>query len=87
MTHPNGVVIHLGAFIDSNFLVFQKVTIFKGVEIGDRVNVGVGAKIFGNVTLAEDVNIGANAVVLSDIPSSATAVGIPAKIIRSTSNG
>ncbi|MEG4329661.1 serine acetyltransferase, partial [Microcoleus sp. herbarium5] len=47
------------------------------------VNVGAGAKILGKVNLGDDVNIGANAVVLSDIPAGQTAVGIPAKIIKS----
>jgi bifunctional UDP-N-acetylglucosamine pyrophosphorylase/glucosamine-1-phosphate N-acetyltransferase len=49
--------------------------------LGDRVNVGAGAKILGKVKLGNDVNIGANAVVLSDIGPGQTAVGIPAKIL------
>jgi serine O-acetyltransferase len=52
--------------------------------LGDRVNVGAGAKILGKVNLGDDVNIGANAVVLSDVPAGKTAVGIPAKILAST---
>jgi serine O-acetyltransferase len=51
--------------------------------LGARVNVGAGAKILGNVTIGDDANIGANAVVLSDIPAGHSAVGIPAKIIKS----
>jgi serine O-acetyltransferase len=54
--------------------------------LGDRVNVGAGAKILGKVNLGDDVNIGANAVVLSDVPAGKTAVGIPAKILASTNN-
>ncbi|EAE0774447.1 serine O-acetyltransferase, partial [Listeria monocytogenes] len=34
------------------------------------------------VTIGEYAKIGANAVVLKDIPAEATAVGIPAKIVR-----
>ena len=49
-----------------------------------NVNVGAGAKLFGNIYIGDDVNIGANAVVLSDIPSGCTAVGIPAKILYKT---
>jgi serine O-acetyltransferase len=60
---------------------------FDAPKLGDRVNVGAGAKIFGNVTIGDDVNIGANAVVLSDIPSGKTAVGIPAKIINNSISG
>ncbi len=50
--------------------------------IGNDVYIGVGAKILGAVHVGDHVRIGANAVVLSDIPDGATAVGIPAKIIR-----
>jgi serine O-acetyltransferase len=56
---------------------------FDAPKLGKRVNVGAGAKLFGNITIGDDVNIGANAVVLSDIPPGKTAVGIPAKILRS----
>ena len=55
-------------------------------QLGDRVNVGAGAKILGGVTIGDDANIGANAVVLSDIPPGKTAVGIPAKIISTKSS-
>lgn len=47
--------------------------------LGDRVWIGVGAKILGGVTVGDDVMIGANAVVTHDIPSNSTAVGIPAR--------
>lgn len=56
---------------------------FEAPKLGDRVNVGAGAKILGGVTIGDDVNIGANAVVLKDIPDRMTEVGIPAKIITS----
>jgi serine O-acetyltransferase len=46
------------------------------------VFVGAGAKIVGAVAIGDDCRIGANAVVVHDIPSGATAVGIPAKVIR-----
>jgi serine O-acetyltransferase len=50
--------------------------------IGDRVDIGCGACILGNVTIGPDSRIGANAVVLSDIPAGATAVGVPAAVVR-----
>ncbi|MFP9055544.1 serine O-acetyltransferase, partial [Enterococcus faecalis] len=40
------------------------------------------AQILGPVTIGESARIGASAVVLSDIPNEATAVGIPAKVVR-----
>jgi serine O-acetyltransferase len=48
--------------------------------IGNRVDIGAGAKILGAIRIGDDVIIGANAVVLQDIPANSLAVGVPAKI-------
>ena len=48
--------------------------------IGNRVDIGTGAKILGAIQIGDDVAIGANAVVLQDIPANSLAVGVPAKI-------
>ena len=48
--------------------------------LGNRVNVGAGAKILGAVRIGDDADIGANAVVLIDVPAGALAVGVPARI-------
>jgi serine O-acetyltransferase len=50
--------------------------------LGNNVYVGTGAKILGAIKIGNNVSIGANAVVLVDIPDGATAVGIPAKVIK-----
>src|SRR5580698_5922551 len=50
--------------------------------IGNRVDIGAGAKLLGAITIGDDVAIGANAVVLVDVPSNSIAVGVPARIIR-----
>jgi serine O-acetyltransferase len=89
--HQGAIVIHGHCCIGDDSIIRQGVTLgnrylerpFEAPKLGDRVNVGAGAKILGNVTIGDDVNIGANAVVLSDIPPGQTAVGIPAKIIKS----
>ena len=51
--------------------------------LGGHVDVGAGAKILGGVTIGDHAKIGANAVVLDDVPSGATAVGVPARIVFS----
>lgn len=83
--HPNGIVIHPGAVIGPNCLIFQQVTIGSGKggvpTIGGHVDIGAGAKILGGVTIGNHARIGANAVVITDVPAGATAVGIPARII------
>lgn len=56
--------------------------VLQGPAIGDRVQVGTGAKILGPVTIGDDARIGANAVVITDIPPGATAVGVPARVVR-----
>lgn len=82
LPHPNGVVIHPTASIGPNCLIFQQVTIVGGVKIGGHVDVGAGAKIISAVSIGDHAKIGANAVVLCDVPTGATAVGVPAKVIK-----
>lgn len=87
--HQGAIVIHGYSTIGDDCIIRQGVTLgnryldrpLDAPKLGKRVNVGAGAKIFGDITIGDDVNIGANAVVLCDIPSFATAVGIPAKVI------
>lgn len=86
LTHPNGVVIHPGAKVGVNCLIFQQVTVGLGGKeglpvIGGHVDIGAGAKILGGITVGDHAKIGANSVVLTDVPAGATAVGIPARII------
>lgn len=86
LIHPNGVVIHPGADIGVNCLIFQQVTIGMGADegvptISGHVDIGAGAKLFGGIHIGEHAKIGANAVVLHDVPYGATAVGIPARVI------
>jgi serine O-acetyltransferase len=92
--HQSGIIIHGYCTIGDDCIIRQGVTLgnryldkpLESPQLGDRVNVGAGAKILGKVNLGDDVNIGANAVVLSDVPAGKTAVGIPAKILASTNN-
>jgi serine O-acetyltransferase len=87
LPHPNGVVIHPGATLGPNCLLLQQVTIGHGSSaglpvLGGHVDVGAGAKILGGVRIGDHAKIGANAVVLEDVPEGATAVGIPARVLR-----
>ena len=50
-------------------------------RLGNDVSIGAGAKILGRVVIGDHVDIGANAVVLTNVPSYSSAVGIPARII------
>lgn len=53
--------------------------------IGDRVDIGCGACVLGDIVVGHDSLIGANAVVVTDIPPHSTAVGIPARVIKRSS--
>ena len=78
--HPNGIVIHPGARIGVNCLIFQQVTVGTrnsgGLPvIGDHVDIGAGAKILGPVVIGDRAKIGANAVIIKNVESGAVAVG------------
>lgn len=88
--HGMGVVIGETAEVGDNVILYHGVTLggtgkHKGKRhptIGNNVVIGTGAKILGPVTVGDYAKVGANAVVLKDIPEYATAVGVPARIIR-----
>jgi len=40
--------------------------------------------VLGPITVGDNVRIGANAVVIDDVPSGATVVGAPARIVHTT---
>jgi serine O-acetyltransferase len=90
---PGLVVLHsIGTVINSSVKAGRNLVLEHGVTIGaekgqspilgDNVFVGAGAKIIGAVRIGSDVKIGANAVVTKDLPDGATAVGIPARVIK-----
>lgn len=88
--HGTGVVIGETAIVGDNVTMFHGVTLGgtgkeKGKRhptIGNNVFIGSGAKLLGNITIGDNVKIGANAVVLKDVPSNTTVVGIPGKIVK-----
>jgi serine O-acetyltransferase len=88
--HQGAIVVHGNCVIGDDCIIRQGVTLgnryldrpLEAPVLGDRVNVGAGAKILGKVHLGDGANVGANAVVLKDVPAGETAVGIPAKILQ-----
>lgn len=87
--HGSGVVIGETSVIGDRVTIYQGATIgatgnekqFKRhPTLGDDIVVGSGAKILGPINIGSHCKIGANSVVLKDMPSYTTAVGIPAKI-------
>jgi serine O-acetyltransferase len=86
--HFGTIIIHGSTEIGDDCIIRQGVTIgnrqldklLDAPKIGSRVNIGAGAKILGNIIIGDDVDIGANAVVITDVPASHIAIGVPAKI-------
>lgn len=87
--HGMGVVIGETAIIGDYALIYQGVTLGgTGKQTGKRhptlgtgVVVGAGAKVLGNIQLGNNVRIGAGSVVLREVPSDCTVVGIPGRIV------
>lgn len=82
------VHINLNATISHDCVVGDFCTVAPGanisgnVRLGTGVEVGVGAAITQGVTVGDWAVIGAGAVVINDIPAGATAVGVPARVIK-----
>lgn len=57
-------------------------TLCGGITVGEGTLIGSGATILPNITIGKWVTIGGGAVVTQDIPDHSTAVGCPARIIR-----
>jgi serine O-acetyltransferase len=87
--HQCCIVIHGASVIGDDCIIRQGCTLGNrdldrpddAPILGQRVNVGAGAKILGAVKVGDGAAIGANAVVLTDVPGGAVAVGIPARIV------
>ncbi|MFM7341067.1 MAG: serine O-acetyltransferase, partial [Betaproteobacteria bacterium] len=86
-----GVVVGETAEIGDGCTVYQGVTLggtslYKGAKrhptLGRDVVVGAGAQILGGFSVGDGARIGSNAVVVKPVPSGATAVGNPARIIQ-----
>ena len=88
--HGMGVVIGETTEIGDNCTLYQDVTLGgtgkdKGKRhptLGNNVLVGAGAKVLGPMKIGDNARIAAGAVVLEEVPANATAVGVPARIVR-----
>jgi serine O-acetyltransferase len=49
--------------------------------IGNNVSIRTGATIVGSVRIGDNSTIGANSLVITDVPSNVTVMGVPAKIV------
>lgn len=88
--HGMGIVIGETAEVGDDVLLYHGVTLGgtgkdhgkRHPTIGNNVLIGCGAKVLGPFTVGNNSRIASNSVVLSEVPEDATAVGVPARIVR-----
>jgi len=88
--HGMGIVIGETTEIGDDVSLYQGVTLggvswSKGKRhptIEDRVVLGAGAIILGPITIGHDSRIGSSSVVIHDVPSYSTVVGIPGRVVH-----
>lgn len=88
--HGMGIVIGETTEIGDDCLIYHGVTLGgtgkdhgkRHPTLGNNVMVSAGAKVLGPFKVGDNSRIAANAVVLSEIPPEATAVGVPARVVR-----
>lgn len=84
----DGAIINTSAVVDHECLVGECAHICPTAALAGRVQVGagafvgLGAKVIQCLSIGPWSTLGAGAVAIEDLPEAATAVGVPAKIIR-----
>ena len=88
--HGSGLVIGETAIVETGVLLYHGVTLGgTGKDCGKRhptvrkgALISAYAQVIGPVEIGKNAKVGAAAVVVADVPSDVTVVGIPAKIVR-----
>ena len=88
--HGMGIVIGETAEVGDDVLIYHGVTLGgtgkdqgkRHPTIGNNVLIGCGAKVLGPFKVGDNSRIASNSVVLSEVPNDATAVGVPARLVR-----
>lgn len=90
--HGHGIVIGETAIVGDRVKIFQGVSLAaddyeredgrRHPKVGNDVLLGAGCLVIGPHTIGDFAKIGAGAVLMRDVPSGATAVGVPARIIE-----
>ena len=88
--HGMGIVIGETAEVGDDCLIYHGVTLGgtgkdqgkRHPTIGNNVLLSTGSKVLGPFKEGDGARIAANAVVLKEIPENATAVGVPARVVR-----
>jgi UDP-perosamine 4-acetyltransferase len=84
----DSAIINTAAIVDHEVQVGAATHVSPGVCLAGRVSVGpsaflgIGAQVLPCLSVGEGATVGAGAVVLQDVPAFATAVGVPARVVK-----
>lgn len=84
----DGVIVNTAAIVDHECIVEEGVHLCPGSRLAGRVRVGanafigLGANVIQCLSIGESAIVGAGAAVIGDVPSFATVVGVPARVIK-----
>jgi serine O-acetyltransferase len=87
--HGMGVVIGETSEIGDNVTLYQGVTLGgtshqrtkRHPTLGNNVVVGVGAQLIGDIIIGDNTKVGAGSVVVNSVPSNATVIGVPGRVV------
>ena len=84
----DGCIINTNASVDHDCIINDFTHVAPGSAIAGATSVGaecflgIGCRIIDGIHIGDNVTLGAGAVAINDLQSDATAVGVPARIIK-----
>ncbi|MFT5701023.1 MAG: serine O-acetyltransferase [Desulforhopalus sp.] len=89
LIHSGNIHIHPATIFGDRCGVMHEVTFGTNMRagapiVGNDVFIGAGAKVLGKISIGNGATIAANSLVLIDVPANATAIGVPARIMKYT---
>ena len=84
----DGVILNTSCSVDHDCYVASGAHVSPGAHLAGNVSVGIcswigiGSVVIQGKVIGDNSIIGAGSTVISDVPNSVTAVGVPSKIIR-----
>jgi sugar O-acyltransferase (sialic acid O-acetyltransferase NeuD family) len=86
-------ILNLGAIVSHDTRVGRYATLNPGVNLAGNVTIGegsylgIGCSVIQGISIGSWTTVGAGAAVIRDLPDKVTAVGVPARIIKTNEQG
>jgi serine O-acetyltransferase len=92
--HGMGVVIGETATVGDGCLIYKGVVLggtslehrVRHPQVGSNVVIGSNACVLGNITIGDGARIGSGSVVVKPVPPGATVVGVPARLVPTSTS-